>query len=180
MKNNFTTLHYSTLGILSKKPQSGYEVLNILKKTPLSKYSGSPGAIYPVLKKLEEENLVKSIIDQEKKLKPKKIYSLTQKGKKILSSWLKQPINRDEVQNNYDELILKFAFMVGILNEKDMVRFLKDFKDVITENLSLLKKYKQENSTDMFINNIDALDYGIKTNEASLIWAIKTLNSIES
>ena len=47
-------LGYALLGLLMK-PSSGYDLRKIFSSTSMKTYSGSPGAIYPALRRLQEQ-----------------------------------------------------------------------------------------------------------------------------
>ena len=70
-------LSFLILFILSKKSMHGQEIALELEKRKGCK--PSPGTIYPALKQLKENNLIK-----EKKEGKTIVYSLTQEGKKEL------------------------------------------------------------------------------------------------
>ena len=70
-------LSFLILFIISKKPMHGQEIAQELKKRKGCK--PSPGTIYPALKQLKENNLIK-----EKKEGKTISYSLTTEGKKAL------------------------------------------------------------------------------------------------
>lgn len=69
-------LSYMILWILSKEKMKGSDIAKELEKRRGSK--PSPGTIYPALKELAENNMIKA--DKNK------VYSLTKKGKKELKS----------------------------------------------------------------------------------------------
>ena len=69
-------LSYIILWILSKENLNGAGIARELEKRRGNK--PSPGTIYPVLKELKEKGLIKA--------DKKKVYSLTKKGEKELSS----------------------------------------------------------------------------------------------
>ena len=48
-----TTLGYALLGLVAGEPQTGYALMKTFTTTPMGHYSGSPGAIYPALRRLE-------------------------------------------------------------------------------------------------------------------------------
>ena len=52
-KRTPTALEYALLGLLHQQPQSGYDLRKVFETTALGNYSGSPGAIYPALRRLE-------------------------------------------------------------------------------------------------------------------------------
>jgi len=66
---------------LNKKPKSGYELLAEVKEKTQGNWTPSKGTIYPLLKHLEEENLIKTkSVDR----RAKHIFEITTEGKKSL------------------------------------------------------------------------------------------------
>jgi len=70
---------FLTLMILATKPSHGYEILKKLEEISEGFVKGGPGAIYPILKELKDEGLIKEKIVQEGG-RQKKVYELTKKG----------------------------------------------------------------------------------------------------
>lgn len=69
-----------TMHLLQKRKMYGNEIISEIEKRTFSCWSPNPGAIYPLLKELEEEKFVKGHWDTEKE-HPRKIYGITKKGK---------------------------------------------------------------------------------------------------
>lgn len=69
-----------TMHLLQKRNMYGNEIISEIEKRTFSCWSPNPGAIYPLLKELEEEKFVKGHWDTEKE-HPRKIYEITKKGK---------------------------------------------------------------------------------------------------
>lgn len=66
------------LFLLSQKPRYGSEILSWLEEhSPL--WSASPGAVYPLLKKLEEEKMIVGRWEKGAK-RPRRVYEITPKG----------------------------------------------------------------------------------------------------
>jgi len=66
---------------LKNKPKSGYEILKEIEEKTKGKWMPSKGTLYPVLKQLENERLIKiSKIDK----RSKNIFELTNKGRSTL------------------------------------------------------------------------------------------------
>jgi DNA-binding PadR family transcriptional regulator len=83
-----------TMHLLQKRKMYGNEIMSEIEKRTFSTWSPNPGAIYPLLKELEEEKFVKGHWDTEKE-HPRKIYEITKKGKeeyKILRLIFKKQI----------------------------------------------------------------------------------------
>lgn len=68
-------LHNITLGILKREPMSGIELMDEIED--YTDWRPSPGSIYPLLSKLEEQGQIKPIESDEPSLKR---YALTQSG----------------------------------------------------------------------------------------------------
>ena len=96
--------------MLCQSPQSGYDLRKIFETTALGNHSGSPGAIYPPLRRLEQQGFVEGEVDTTMALRPKKVFHPTKAGRETLSDWLVREIEREDVERRIDELLLRFAF----------------------------------------------------------------------
>ena len=77
------------LAILSKRDMYGYELSDFISK----KIDISDGTVYPILRKLKADGLVKTYLSEESGGPPRKYYSLTQTGKQQFSSDAKDWLN---------------------------------------------------------------------------------------
>ncbi len=105
-----TSLEYALLGLLHQEPQSGYDLRKIFETTALGNYSGSPGAIYPALKRLEVRGLIEGEVDSTTELRPRKLFRPTGAGRKLFRDWLSRDPDRQDVERRLDEVMLRFAF----------------------------------------------------------------------
>jgi len=88
------SLKHTLLGFISYGPQTGYDLKKIMDNSTQFFWHAKLGQIYPALKKLAEEGLVKaSVVPQEGK-PDKKIYSITKAGRGALMDWLAEPMNK--------------------------------------------------------------------------------------
>ncbi|MEM3387596.1 MAG: PadR family transcriptional regulator [Nitrososphaerales archaeon] len=71
-------LDFIILGLIRKKPISGYDVITYIYDR--FQILLSPGTVYPTLNTLEEQGLVSSFADSRKKL-----YTLTKKGENVIN-----------------------------------------------------------------------------------------------
>lgn len=72
------------LAILSEKPYYGYELIKTLKQRSNDTFDMKEGTLYPILHKLENDGLVASS-NQEVSGRVRKVYSITEKGSKVLA-----------------------------------------------------------------------------------------------
>ena len=73
-------LKYVILDLIKDKPRHGYEIIRLLEERSHGFYTPSPGAVYPTLQFLEETGYVEATQHDGKK-----IYSITDEGKKFLA-----------------------------------------------------------------------------------------------
>jgi len=69
------------LALIAEKPRHGYDLIRAIEEKFAGAYSPSPGAIYPLLTMLEEQDLIRSTPEGAKKL-----YTVTPDGE----TWLKE------------------------------------------------------------------------------------------
>jgi len=88
-------LDIQILTIINKEPAWGYKI-----KKQVEAYSGLKirhGALYPLLRRLEEKGLIKSQKQQQGK-RTRKVYTTTEKGKTYLKTY--RNIIKEQIQNN--------------------------------------------------------------------------------
>ena len=96
-----TTLDYIILGLLQKEHLTGYRIRKTFEETALGNFGGSPGTIYPALKRLETNKFIsKENVEESSKSN----FSITPEGLKQLRSWLEMPPTKMEVRKNMELL----------------------------------------------------------------------------
>ncbi|AEY65314.1 PadR family transcriptional regulator [Clostridium sp. BNL1100] len=182
MKNSKTK--YAVLGVISLLgPMSGYDIKKFCDKSISFFWNENFGHLYPVLAQLESDGLILRSHSEEDTRK--KLYIITDEGRKELKSWLIEPV---EYQPERSELLLKLSFG-NEMQLKDTICML------VAAKARNQLKYDQLNSIyEYYLNNDDAkkkpqypywlitLRYGITSLEASLKWfneALEFLNKYE-
>lgn len=123
-----TTLEYALLGLIREVPRTGYELRKIFVETAMAGYSGSPGAIYPALRRLEADGLIAGTERPGGPGRPGREFRLTPAGDAALQAWLARPVTRDDVALRLDVLMLRFAFL-GFADSPDRtLDFLEQFE----------------------------------------------------
>lgn len=79
-KRNQTT--FLVLLALQGGPKHGYDISKFIEEKTKGFFRLPFGSLYPVLHKLEKEKLIHAVWEDADTQKPKKVYSLTEKGKK--------------------------------------------------------------------------------------------------
>jgi PadR family transcriptional regulator, regulatory protein AphA len=128
---------FAILGMLALgKKQSGYDLKKAIASSTANFWSESYGNIYPALRKLLEEGAIRE--DSEKapaSRRQKQLYSITEKGRRALKQWLRQPV---AVRSEDNELLLKLFFgtMISVGESQALVAVHRD------HHIALLKKFE--------------------------------------
>ncbi len=97
--------HYSGGGLIQllvlrliyEKPSHGYQIMEELEKITANKYSPEPGAIYTVLRRMEERDVVTSEWEKKDAGADRRVYTITEKGVKALKEGLEMVKSRREL-----------------------------------------------------------------------------------
>ncbi len=106
----------------------------IMKKTSDFYWSESNAQIYPVLKKLEEQKLVSSKIDEASGARNKRIFSITKKGLSELMQWLEFDC---ELALYREEFLLQLSLSQHLSKSK-LLKKLNYYRESIASKLEKL------------------------------------------
>ncbi len=76
------------LGLISK-PSYGYELISSIQSYGFIEGEAPPGMVYRHLRQMEEDNLVHSEWETKDVGAAKRIYTITEEGKEVLTYWIK-------------------------------------------------------------------------------------------
>ncbi|UQA60558.1 PadR family transcriptional regulator [Polyangium aurulentum] len=102
------TCQFAILGMLCRKPMSGYGLRNAIERTVGHFWQESYGNLYPTLERMERAGLV--ALEREERSpggRVRKVYRVTAEGRVALAEWLRRPVV-PHVERN--ELLLKLFF----------------------------------------------------------------------
>ena len=123
----------------------GYQIMRSISLMFKGMYTPSAGSVYPKLKQLEEEGLVKKGVERDKK-----IYELTKRGKKELERHKKY----------LDEIKKRFLGMLfgDKKREKDIVRMAREMGGIAQASIVAAKDYKGEDIDERVEKTIKMLE----------------------
>lgn len=171
-----TTLAYALLGLIQRAPLSGYALMRTFQTTPMGQYSGSPGAIYPALRKLESAKLIRGEVEKRESLRPRRVYRLTPRGRTVLRRWLEPEVTPDDVERREPELMLRFALMEGVVSDEDVRRFLTSLASAIDQYIEGIEPLL--GATGMSAHATLAIEGGLDGLRGRAAWARRTLRVI--
>lgn len=105
MKENKT--RYVILGLLNHENCSGYDIKRRIDAALSKFWSAGFGQIYPTLKQLEAEGLIRRCDSRFDFGPERKMYQITAEGRAALKKWLDIPVVKEEVRY---EILLKLFF----------------------------------------------------------------------
>jgi DNA-binding PadR family transcriptional regulator len=117
-------LMHITMRILRQHPMSGSELMEEIKK--YSDWRPSPGSIYPLLAKLQEDRLIMPQADQDPSLKR---FKLTKKGGEMLE----EHSRFDEQFKIRNKTIRKIYWRLHRQMPEDIYKALADFLEQVEE-----------------------------------------------
>jgi len=90
------TMEHALLGFLSVRPMHGYELFQTLSSStglgPVWRLKQSQ--LYALLAKLEERGYVQATVEPQENRPPRKIFDLTEEGRRALGDWVRTPVAR--------------------------------------------------------------------------------------
>jgi PadR family transcriptional regulator, regulatory protein AphA len=115
------------LGMLSLGSRSGYEIKQVVDKSTRHFWAASYGQIYPELKRLEDQGLVRGR-PEPSGARARTAYELTEAGQAALRDWL---ASDDElVYEVRDEGLLKLFFSDALPeNRRDNIRAMRALQE---------------------------------------------------
>lgn len=170
---------YLILGLLAEGPATGYDIRRITALRYRFFWSESYGQIYPGLRRLAKEGLVR-LVESEDEGRGRRLYEITDAGRSALSAWIASPAGPDIVRS---QALLKLYF-IGEGPEGALRDRLVELRDEARQSLSSLEAAKREllsiaDPQGGHANALRTVRLGIAAYEARLKWAENELRDIE-
>jgi len=116
-------LEYALLGLISQKPQHGYDILQKWDKNLGIIWKVKPGRLYAALNKLETNGLLTSQLESGENAPSRKVFALTPQGESDFSRWLRAPVLSP--REFRQEWFAKFFFFAGLDAEERAALYTK-------------------------------------------------------
>lgn len=171
-----TKSKYAVLGMLSICPMSGYDIKKRVGESISNFWSESYGQIYPILKRLVDEESVTKTVERQSGKPDRHVYALTERGRKELHRWLAEGVV-PKIERN--EFLLKLFFGEEVAVPTN-IKHVEKYREL---QLHLLEKYaaveqeiKTKHADDSNLSYwLMTLGYGQHVSQALLRWCDETL-----
>lgn len=178
------------LGLLTMRDMTGYEMRSRIKNHFSLMCSDSAGSLQAALQKLLTAGMITCEEYVENGVN-KKMYSITEKGRKAFYDWEEQPMNHRKAKN----MELAKLFFMGQVDKEKRTPLLNAYLDQLTgeqQSLVALKENimqsiaphleqhaEDREALDRFQYQIATLDYGIAIFNFEIQWYRQFLKGIE-
>ena len=123
-------LAYIALGVIAdEQPCTAYAVMRVFQRSTSSYFSGSAGAIYPLLNRLEAAGLVKAKKSRAGS-RSRRHFTLTAAGKSALKTGLCAPIPAEDVDFIVDLLRVR-VFFFDALSKLERMKFVANARELL-------------------------------------------------
>jgi len=170
MANNVST-RYIILGLLTRQPMSGYDIKQFLKQLSWLVDSPSFGSLYPALHALLEDALATVEVIPRQDKPPRKIYTITDAGKRVLQEWLDRPVASGVSLKTF----LMRLILSSNLSHAGLIAHLQRRHDQVSTHRLALEQDAQAMDQVIDLGDRLALDYGLSIATAELAWLERTL-----
>ena len=163
------------LGLLALGPRSGYDIKTVVDRSTRFFWAASYGQIYPELRRLEDEGLIKGE-DASNGARGRRTYKLTAAGHEALRAWLLGSTTTVELR---DESLLRLFFADNLPREQALGllearrRGHEEYLEVLRA-IAALPGGKDPDFVDL------VLRWGIDFNEWGANWCQEQLERLQS
>ena len=183
-------LKYILLGFLNYQPMTGYDLKRSIDGSTEHFWHAYHSQIYTTLRKMEQDGLVTSLIDDSDEKLERRIYQITEQGKSKLKQWLGKPLT--ELPPSKDSLLVRLFFS-GSRDPREVVNELRFQRQLHQQKLALYQQIKPEGYPGQSRANQDLIDFdreakfwqmtlenGLAYEQMYLKWLDDTIAKIES
>ena len=126
MANNgpYSELEYLILAMVGEEINSGYAMRKEMNRMRGGRWSAESGSVYRVLRRLEQDGLVKEARKVGVPNRERTEYELTPQGQALLHSWMTFPPDRAELAFIVDPIRTR-AYFLAKLKPNDQIRVVK-------------------------------------------------------
>ena len=177
------SLKHALLGFLNHSSMTGYDLKQHFDRSIRHFWSANLSQMYPTLSHMEKDGLLTMEMEYQEKHPPRKVYHITEAGRRELKRWLAEPIGLPSLRIPF----LVKVFFGGYLEKAEITELLRD---QLAQHRALLDQYRQIQGEiqeiagskhmprEIFFGNL-TLEAGIKFEQSWIDWLEESIASIE-
>jgi len=153
---------------------SGYDIKRVLMRLDWLIGNPSFGSLYPALHALHKDGLVTVYVDVQQDRPSRKVYSITEKGRKTLGRW----INRCTGENASTKAFVMRLMLADSFSKAGLITQLQQRRAQVITHCDALMQTTRSGPDKMQLGQRLALDYGVVLANSELLWLDKTLDRL--
>jgi PadR family transcriptional regulator AphA len=165
------SIRHFILGLLTRRPMSGYDIKRFLKSLAWLVGSPSFGSLYPALHSLLEDGLVTVEVVSRNDKPPRKIYTITEAGRQALREWMDQPVGSGV---SLKAFVMRLI-LASNLSQAGLIAHLQQRRAQVATHRGALEQAAKAMDERIDLGERLALDYGLAVATAELVWLDNTL-----
>jgi PadR family transcriptional regulator AphA len=174
MSGNTLNLRFFILGLLAQRSLSGYDVKGYLKNLGWLIGSPSAGSIYPALRTLLQGGLVTVDVKLRQDRPPRKVYTITEAGRRELDQWVEQPVGPSGSMK---------AFMMRLILASHyapdrLVALMRQRRAEVARHQQELTNSRVSTATTVDLGQRMALEYALSVADTELAWLERELGRV--
>jgi DNA-binding PadR family transcriptional regulator len=169
------SLKYVLLGLLTQHPRYGYELKHEAEQLLGKGAELNPGQLYPLLRKLAEQQLLAGERIEQEDRPDKRVFTLTEAGARELAAWFDEPI---PLSVGRSALFLRFVVLM-LVRPEARAGFLKEQRHRLLECIGQLVADRAKHLSSEDLSTRALRELTLSHAEADLKW-IEWLETLES
>lgn len=142
MREELTELEQCVIGVVWRDgPMTAYEVAAHFSASLSPYWSGSAGAIYPVVKRLQKRGLLRSV-QRAWNGRRKSMLTTTRAGEASLRAWLRPPLPLEAGGTTFDPIRTRL-FFIDVLPADQRLAFIEDAERAVNEQIRLNEEHRR-------------------------------------
>lgn len=178
------SLPHALLGLINYKPLTGYDLKSTFDSSINMFWNASLPQIYRTLNQMEKSGWLLSCIEQQEGKPNRKVYKITDEGKKELRTWLSEPLGPYQAKN---KMMIK-VFFGNHMDRSDLINQIREQREQETRFL-IEYEHKIEQVADQYSEKMEAKDdipfwvlsgdFGIRKAKMIVEWCNSALKILE-
>ena len=137
-------LKYILLGFLNYQPMTGYDLKRLIDSSTGHFWHAYHSQIYTTLRKMEQDGLLTSVIDDSDEKLERRIYQITNLGQSKLKQWLGKSLT--QLPASKDSLLVRLFFS-GLRSPGEVLNELKFQRQLHQQQLEVYQQIKTDEHT---------------------------------
>ena len=180
--NRPNNTRFAVLGVLALHAGSGYDIKKFLGRSIGHVWKISYGQVYPILKQLAAEGLATMARESQQKRPARNVYSITDRGREELQSWLESPL--DIQSNDADRDVLLRIFFGEFAPADVNIRHVEQLQQHVQRGAAIYSEIAERVKQDQAGNRhlpywLLTLKMGMFNTDAVIRWCDESLVTLK-